>query len=103
MTMMPNDLDINGIPRARIPALITALAARLLAEPEESAAAPADRSSSTVIDDEWLTAPEAARFLRCSTKTLYRRAEQMPCCRRNGRTLLFSKAGLTKWLARQRG
>ena len=95
-----SSFDINAIPRDKIAAVIAALAARLLAEPEESAPAPATTANA---DEQWLTALEAAEFLRCSPKTLYRRAKQMSsCCRRNGRTLLFSKAGLSKWLSRQK-
>jgi hypothetical protein len=101
-------VDIYAIPRNEIAALIIALAARLH-EPETPTAPP------TIVpqvdgaalwrgrqDDEWLTAPEAAKFLRCSTEKLYRKAGQMSCCRRNGRTLSFSKAGLAKWLTRQK-
>jgi Helix-turn-helix domain len=88
------------IPRDEIAAWLIALAARLLKPeqpPEPTPQAAADGGA-----DEWLTAPEAAKLLRCSPKTLYRRARQMSCCRRNGRTLLFSKAGLAKWLGKQR-
>ena len=94
--------DIETAAVGDIPALLvqlaglqTALAARLMAAPAPATTADAD--------DEWLTVLEAAKFLRCSPKTLYRRAKQMSsCCRRNGRTLLFSKAGLSKWLSRQK-
>jgi len=99
---MPNDLDINGIPRARIPALIAALAARLLAEPEESVAAEPAASDA----DRMLTVKEVADRLRCSVKTVYRRVEkkEFPFARHNGsRGWIFSEQGLTKWLARQRG
>jgi hypothetical protein len=96
---MPNPIDINAIALADIPPIVSALMMRLIAAREEPTTVPVVPEGG---DDEWLTAPEAAKFLRCSTKKLYRKAGQMACCRRNGRTLLFSKAGLTRWLARQR-
>jgi excisionase family DNA binding protein len=99
---MPNDFDIASIPLADIPPLVSALMMRLI-RVAEPARPNAGETATNGVDDEWLTANEAAKFLRCSTKTLYRRAKQMSSCRRrNGRTLLFSKAGLAKWLTRQR-
>jgi Helix-turn-helix domain len=104
---MPSDFDINAIALADIPPIVSALMMRLIAAREEPTTVPiapdgGDAAPGADVSNEWLTAVEAAKFLRCSPKTLYRKAEQMPCCRRNGRTLLFSKAGLTKWLARRR-
>jgi hypothetical protein len=93
------------VPPGEIPAALAALAAwqaqlaaRLLAAP----ASPLVPQTAAGSDDELLTLPEAAKFLRCSTKTLYRRAKHMSCCRRNGRAPLFSKTGLQKWLTRQK-
>jgi excisionase family DNA binding protein len=93
-------IDLATIPRDKIAAMIAALAARLL-EPEEPAPAVVP-ASGVPAKDTWLTAPEAAEFLRCSLKTLYRRAKRMSCCKHNGRSLLFNKAGLVRWLERQR-
>src|SRR6266481_1644910 len=103
---MLSDLDISAIPFAKIPALIAALAARLLAEPEESAPAATAPISTPSDKDRMLTVKEVAGRLRCSAKTIYRRVEagELPFARRNGgRALIFSEQGLTKWLARQRG
>ena len=72
---MPSDLDISAIPLAKIPALIAALAARLLIEPEESTAALAAPISTPSDTDRMLTVKEVAERLRCSAKTIYRRVE----------------------------
>src|SRR5437016_5433988 len=93
----PGLLDIASIPLADIPPIVSALMMRLIAAREEPVAMP------EAVEDEWLTAEEAAVYLRCSLKTLYRKAKKMSCCKRNGRTLLFNKAGLGRWLERQRG
>jgi excisionase family DNA binding protein len=94
-------IDIDAIPLADIPPIVSALMMRLIVAREE----PSTVTAIPVAEadhDEWLTVAEAAEFLRCSTKKLYRKADKMGCCRRNGRTLLFNKAGLMRWLARQR-
>jgi predicted DNA-binding transcriptional regulator AlpA len=52
--------------------------------------------------DTMLTIQEAAQRLRRSTKWLYRRARTLPFARRVGRSLVFSRAGLEKWVAKQR-
>ena len=92
---MPVDLDIASIPRERIPALIAALAARLLVpepEPESESTEP----------DRMLTAEEAAAILRRSVKWLYRHRD-LPFARRlSSRSWVYSEQGLRKWLARQR-
>lgn len=102
---MPLDIDPAAVALCDIPATLaalaalqTALAARLMtAEPAPSPVAPA-----TV--DRMLTVKELAERLRCSVKTIYRRVEagKLPFARRNGHGWLFSEAGLSKWLARQK-
>jgi excisionase family DNA binding protein len=101
--VLPN-FDPALVPADQIPATIAIIGGWLtqLAARQMPAPAPVPQGAANDGADEWLTAPEAAKLLRCSTKTLYRKAAQMPCCRRLGRTLLFSKTGLTKWLAKQR-
>jgi predicted DNA-binding transcriptional regulator AlpA len=92
-------VDINAVPRERIPALIAALAARLL-EP-----APTPEPAEAAVDgaDKMLTAAEAAELLRRSVKWLYRRKGTLPFARRlSGRSWVYSEQGLRKWLARQR-
>jgi excisionase family DNA binding protein len=94
-------IDIDAIPLADIPPIVSALMMRLIVareEPPTVTAVPIAEAD----HDEWLTVAETARFLRCSTRKLYRKAGTIGCCRRNGKTLLFNKAGLTKWLARQK-
>lgn len=90
-----NGDDIASIPRERIPALIAALAARLL-EPEPVEPA-------TDEPDELLTASEAAEVLRRSTKWLSRNRKRLPFARRLGpRSWTYSAQGLRRWLARQK-
>lgn len=89
------ELDINSIPRQQIPALIAALAARLLAEPEPEAAPDEP--------DRMLTASEAAERLRRSTKWLSRHRRNLPFARKlSERSWLYSARGLEKWLAARR-
>ena len=85
------------VPRAQIPALISALAAKLLEPEPRSIAAllPAD-------DGPMLTAEQVAERLSCSLKWVYRRAKTLPFARRIGSSLRFSEQGLQKWIARQR-
>jgi len=98
------DIDATSIPDDQIPAAIAALAAlqtalvtRLMTRaPAEPGAQPDD--------DTLLTAAEAAAMLRRSPKWLYRRSRTLPFAHRlDGRSLVFSKRGLEKWLARQKG
>ena len=90
------ELDINSIPRERIPALIAALAARLL-EPAPAPEAVPDG------EDHLLTAQEAATILRRSRKWLSRNRRRLPFARRLGpRSWTYSEQGLRRWLARQK-
>jgi excisionase family DNA binding protein len=82
--------DINAIPRSRIPALIAALAARLLEpqEPAVPAAAPGD-------GDRLLTVEQAAERLGVTKDSLYRNAKTLPFVVRLGPgQLRFSAAGI---------
>jgi hypothetical protein len=88
--------DLDTIPREQIPALIAALAARLL-EPAPAPEAAADEL------DRMLTSAEASELLRRSTKWLSRNRKRLPFGRRLGpRSWVYSELGLRKWLARQR-
>jgi hypothetical protein len=100
---MPLDLDIEGIALADIPAALTRLAAAQSALAARLMMAPAAAPSPAPTVDRMLTVEEVAERLRCSTKSIYRRAKGFPFARRNGvRGWIFSDQGLTKWLARQR-
>jgi excisionase family DNA binding protein len=95
---MSSELDIASVPRNRIAAVIAALAARLLAEPEESAAP----ASPTSEPEKMLTVEEVAERLRCSTKKIYRLAPKVQWARKVGAGWLFSRNGLENWLTRQK-
>jgi hypothetical protein len=89
------ELDINSIPRSRIPALIAALAARLLeAEPVEPVSDEPDKM---------LTTEEAAKLLRRSTKWISRHRRSLPFARKlSERSWVYSEQGLRRWLARRK-
>jgi hypothetical protein len=91
--------DLNAIPRDQIPALIAALAARLL-EP-----APESETTEVAPDepDKMLTTEEAASMLRRSPKWIYRHRKGLPFAPKlSERSWVYSEQGLRKWLARQR-
>ena len=97
------------IPRTEIPAMLSRLAAAqtALAAAQGALATRIATSSgeqggngSRSDIDRWLTSDEAASLLRVDRKWLYRRARSLPFCRRLSRKkLLFSDAGLRRWLA----
>jgi predicted DNA-binding transcriptional regulator AlpA len=96
--MPPLDFDPASVPREQIPALIAALAARLL----EPAPAPAEISADDDAD-RLLTTREAAEMLGHSVKWMYRHAKSLPFARRIGsRDFRFELKGLRAWQARQR-
>ena len=103
--MLP-DFDPASLPAEQIPAAVAVIGGWLtqLAARQMRAAVVAAPAASTVSDmDRMLTVEEVAQRLRCSTKSIYRRAKKFPFAHRNGsRSWLFSEQGLTKWLARQR-
>jgi hypothetical protein len=87
---------ISAIPRSRIPALIAALAARLL-EPESESEPVAEGP------DKMLTTAEASDLLRRSTKWISRHRKNLPFARKLGpRSWVYSEQGLRRWLARQK-
>jgi len=91
-------IDIASIPRDQIPAVIAALAARLL-EPAPTTAPIAPESD----EDRLMTTAEAAAMLGHSTKWIYRHVADLPFARRIGpRDFRFSLHGLRKWQARQK-
>ena len=59
-------------------------------------------ASASSIEHDCLNANELARYLRVKRKTIYEFAGNgvIPC-RRVGRRLLFSRAAIVAWLARQ--
>jgi excisionase family DNA binding protein len=58
--------------------------------------------SAGVIEHDCMNANELARYLRVNRKTVYEYAGNgLIPCRRLGRRLLFSRAAVVAWLARQ--
>lgn len=91
-------MDVVDIPREQIPAMIAALAARLL-EP----AAAVEPTTPEPDEERLLTTVEAAFMLGHSTKWIYRHVTELPFARRIGpRDFRFELHGLRKWQARQR-
>lgn len=90
-------IDIASIPRDQIPAVIAALAARLL-EPAPMVVVPTESD-----EDRLINTAEAAAILGHSTKWIYRHVADLPFARRIGpRDFRFSLHGLRKWQARQK-
>lgn len=59
-----------------------------------------------VIESPWLTAEEAAAYLRfASARALYKAipVDGIPCARRGNKTLLFHRVVLDHWLTGARG
>ena len=101
-TVVPVSSDfVTSIPREHIPAVIAALAARLLVEPVP-ASAPALQPS-TLPNDRALTAREAASLLRRRPSWIYRHAAHLPfVVKRAPRSrLLCSEQGIQRYLARR--
>lgn len=93
--------DSDSIAQAEIPAVLSALAAlqgalaaRLITVPLPAPAAANDEA------DDLLDTEQAAAFLHCSSKWLYRHARQLSAKRR-GREFLWSRRALDRWLSRQ--
>lgn len=104
-------LHQDKIPAAEIPAMLSQLAAAQCALAATQGAligritaqAEGGGSDSYATEDRWLTSDEAACVLRVDRKWLYRRARSLPFCRRLSRKkLLFSEAGLRRWMATRR-
>jgi predicted DNA-binding transcriptional regulator AlpA len=71
---------------------------------DSQAAQPADRPRAGSADDEYLTFPEVADWLRCSTRTVQRLLETgtgPPVIRLSERRLIFRKSDVRHWLARR--
>jgi hypothetical protein len=93
---VPNTIDINAIPRNKIAAVIAALAARLLSEPEESAPAP------EAAGDSLLTVEQAAAKLGVTPEWLYRRGKRLGLAVKLGDgTLRFSSVALGLYIKNQ--
>jgi hypothetical protein len=95
--------DCDSVEQAEIPAAMAAitallgqLAVRLITTPPV-VAEPAARGN----DDDLLDTTQAAALLKCSSKWLYRHAQQLSAVRR-GREYLWSRRAINRWLARQR-
>jgi excisionase family DNA binding protein len=92
--MVP-DLDINAIPREQIPALIAALAARMMTMPVPLA-------DSRPVEDRLMTVDEAAKKLAVTPEWLYRRAKGLGLAVKLGDgTLRFSNTALDAYIKRQ--
>lgn len=98
----------TSLPRDTLVALLletaavqSTLAAALVSAPAASSGNGATAPAAD--DDQMLTVDEAAKLLRRSRRWFYRRAKSLPFIRRtSARSLLVSRAGLQKWLERQR-
>lgn len=72
--------------------------------PLQSSASPTEQTTGgthVAHQSPYLTAPEAARYLRyASVRALYKAvvALGIPCCRRGGKTFLFDRRELDDWL-----
>ncbi len=93
--------DPMEIPERHIAPLITRLASfqSILAMRLMTFAADQDQQESGAkVEDEFLTAQDAAKLLNVTDGWLYRRAHRLPfVVRLSTRALRFSKAGLLKW------
>ena len=86
---IPSVLEEVGTQEARLGTVKAILAARL--------AAPGTANG----PDRLLTAQEVHERTTFSVDWLYRHANALPFARRVGRKVLFSEAGLAKWLAKR--
>jgi predicted DNA-binding transcriptional regulator AlpA len=93
------EVPSEQVPRllCQLAALQTVLAARLATVP---GAVP--RTDDGQGGDRLLTAREVHARTTLSVAWVYRHADALPFCRRVGRKVLFSEAGLTTWLATRR-
>ena len=98
-------LRASDVPAEAIPSVLSELATAQLAIAAAQGAlvtriAAAGDRNTEADKDGWLTSDEAAELLRVDRKWLYRRARNLPFCRRLSRKkLLFSEAGLRRWMA----
>lgn len=92
---------VADIRREQIPALITALAARLLAEPAAASGTPAPTPAELATSDTTLSVPEIAQLLKRSPRWVWRNKKRLGL-RRVGRGLIASRRELEKWMAAQR-
>ena len=102
-TLLDHPERVADVPPERVPALLvqlaavqTALAARL------TSGAPSTLLANDSGGDQLLTAEEVHRQTTVSVRWLYRHANALPFTRRVGRKVLFSSAGLAKWLSTRR-
>jgi predicted DNA-binding transcriptional regulator AlpA len=101
--MLLPEFDPLTLPAEQIPAAVAVIGGWLTQLAARQMTAPALAASTVSDTDRMLTVKEVAERLRCSTKSVYRRAKTLPFARHNGsRAWIFSERGLTKWLARQR-
>ena len=93
--------EADSIEAAQIPAALTALAALQSALAARlMLASPAAEPERAPADDDLLDTEQAAGYLHCSAKWLYRHAKALSAKRR-GREFLWSRRALDRWLARQ--
>jgi hypothetical protein len=103
--MLPDVLNIDPatLPADQIPAVLSACAAlqaALAARLMVTAPVPQGPESARPDENDLLDTEQAAAYLHCSSKWLYRRAKQLSAKRR-GREFLWSRRALDRWLSRQ--
>ena len=102
---MPRDLDRLAIDELlsefsddQLPALLLAVAARLMRNGNGTHSATSEGSG-----DRLLTARQAGKKSGFSADWLYRHADSLPFVVRVGRSLRFSESGLEKWIRSRSG
>jgi predicted DNA-binding transcriptional regulator AlpA len=93
--------DPAAIPLDAIPAAIGELE-RIKAQLYARLSAPTAATPTSGDADHLLTAEDVHRQTQLSMRWLYRHADTLPFTRRIGRKVLFSSAGLAKWIASRR-
>lgn len=91
---------VDRVPRAALPALIAAAAARLALESEpdiKPASPPPVRREPA----RWLSVEETAERLGWTVRAVYRHARGWDFTRRVGRRLAFDAKGLERWMEAQ--
>ena len=96
------EAGVRELEPAEAPAVVTRLGAILATAGARLAAATAPSASNGNPRDCLLTAQDVHALTTMSVDWLYRHADALPFARRVGRKVLFSEAGLTKWLSTRR-
>lgn len=91
--------NLENLNRTELAALLSAIAARILALPEEPAPAPRPARREPA---RWLSVSQVAARLGQDKRWVYRRCHRWDFVHREGRVLLFSEKGLEDHLERHR-